>query len=60
MKFSLNSLNNFIDLKDFFNKPNELVNRLSSAGFEVESWEVKKTTHLVVAQIKEKKNSSFR
>ena len=55
MKFSLNSLNNFIDLKDFFNKPDELSGRLSSAGFEVESREVKKTTHLIVVQIKEKK-----
>ena len=55
MKFSLNSLNNFIDLKDFFNKSDKLADRLSSAGFEVESWEVKKTSHLVVAQIKEKK-----
>ena len=55
MKFSLNLLSNFIDLKDFFYKLNELEEKLSSAGFEVEEWTKKQLPHLVVVEIKEKK-----
>ncbi|MDE0518173.1 MAG: phenylalanine--tRNA ligase subunit beta [Bdellovibrionales bacterium] len=55
MKFSFNSLNNFIDLKSFSNILDELVERLSSCGFEVEEWTKKEYPHLVVAEIKEKK-----
>ena len=41
MKFSLNSLNKFVDLKDFYDHPSKLAHKLSSAGFEVEGWEEK-------------------
>ena len=55
MKFSLNLLNNIIDLKEFFNKPNELAEKLSSAGFEVEEWAEKHLSNLMVVEVKEKK-----
>ena len=55
MKFSLNSLCNFINLEEFFNTPDELADRLSSCGFEVEEWIAKQHSHLVVVEIKEKK-----
>ncbi|MDE0119906.1 MAG: phenylalanine--tRNA ligase subunit beta [Bdellovibrionales bacterium] len=55
MKFSFNSLSNFINLKDFSNISNELTEKLSSCGFEVEEWTKKEYRHLVVGEIKEKK-----
>ena len=55
MKFSLNSLSNFIDLKDFINKSNELANKFSSCGFEVEEWEDKRLSNLVIAEVKQKR-----
>ncbi len=54
MKFTLNSLNNFIELKQFFNTPDVLSDKLSSCGFEVAEWEEKKFQHLVVVEIKRK------
>ena len=45
MKFSLNSLNQFIDIKDLGPEPSKLAHKLSSAGFEVESWEQKHSKH---------------
>ncbi len=55
MEFSLNSLNNFIDLSDFFDNPNKLLNQLSTSGFEVEEWTKKHFNHLVIAEVREKK-----
>ena len=55
MKFSFNSLNDFINLQDFLNTPNELTDKLSSCGFEVEECIKKEYRHLVVVEIKEKK-----
>ena len=58
MNFSLNFLNKYIYLEDFFNKPQELSNLLSQAGFEVEKWEdiSKKFQCLQIAEVKEIKN----
>ena len=55
MIFSLNSLNNFIDLQDFFNQQDKLADKLSCCGFEVERWEKKEWPHLVVVEIQSKK-----
>lgn len=55
MKFSLNFLNNFIDLSEFFNKQNELADKLSFRGFEIEKWEEEQFPHLLIAEVKEKK-----
>ncbi len=53
MKFSLNWLNDFIDLSEFQKTPQLLAEHLSLAGFEVESVvdEAKKFAHMVVGQI---------
>lgn len=42
MKISLNWLNDYIDLYDFYEKPEELSERLTRAGLEVEGWENQK------------------
>ena len=55
MKFSFNSLNNFIELEDFSNKLNELSEKLSFSGFEVEEWTRKSLPDLVVVEVKKKK-----
>ena len=55
MKFSFNSLNDFINLSDFINKSDELSKKLSSCGFEVEKWEEEQFSHLIIAEVKEKK-----
>jgi phenylalanyl-tRNA synthetase beta chain len=39
MKFSLQWLQEFVDLTEFFSKPEALSELLTRAGFEVESWE---------------------
>lgn len=56
MKFSLNYLSNLIDLSDYLNKPDELSNKFSSCGFEVEDWEEILLPHLVIAEVKQKKD----
>ena len=55
MKFSLNYLNDFIDLSDFFNNPDELSGKFSSCGFEVEGREEINFSHLIIAEVKQKK-----
>ena len=55
MKFSLCYLNDFIDLSDFFNNPDELSSKFSSCGFEVEDWEKINFSLLVIAEVKQKK-----
>ena len=54
MKFSLNSLNKFIDLKDFIKNPSELSEKLSSAGFEVEGFSAREFNNLVIGEISKK------
>ena len=39
MKFSFNSLNDYIDLKDLFNESHKVFDKLTQAGFEVEDIE---------------------
>ena len=54
MKISLNYLNKYIDLHDFFHKPDELSDILCKAGIEAESWEnlSKKFKDLLVVEVK--------
>ena len=52
MKFSFNALNSFLDLNDLKSQPDKLVAKLSSSGFEVETYEKKQLNHVVTAEIK--------
>lgn len=55
MKISLSWLNEYVDIKDFFAKPEDLANQLIAAGLEVESIENQKQkfNHVVIGQIVE-------
>ena len=54
MKISLNWLNEYIDVSDFFSKPQELSDLLTRAGLEVDGYEdlASQFSHVVVAQVK--------
>jgi phenylalanyl-tRNA synthetase beta chain len=56
MKISLKWLKDYIDIQDYFSKPNELAALLTAAGIEVESIEnlAKKFDHVVVGHILKK------
>ncbi len=58
MKVSLYCLNEFVHLKDFFHQPQELANRLSMAGFEVEEWEdyYSNFDNIIIGQVKQKRS----
>jgi phenylalanyl-tRNA synthetase beta chain len=53
MKISLSWLNEYVDVKDFFSKPQELSALLTSAGLEVEAYTdpAKNLAHVVLGQI---------
>ena len=55
MRFSFNSLNEFINLKDFYSQPDKLANQLSDFGFEVERWDKKQIQNIVTAEVLTKK-----
>ena len=57
MKVSLYGLNEFIDVKSFFNRPQDLAHTLSMAGLEAEEWEdySKKFPNIFVGCVLEKK-----
>lgn len=54
MKISLKWLNDYVDVSDFFSKPNELADVLTKAGLEVEEIHdlAKSLNHVVVGYIK--------
>lgn len=56
MKISLNWLNDYIDVKEYWNKPDQLVGLLTSAGLEVESVQDlgKQFNNVVIGHILEK------
>ena len=56
MKVSLYRLSEFIDIEDYFQKPEELANILSLAGFEVEEWEDHYSCfdNVLIGQVKQK------
>ncbi|MCB0349873.1 MAG: phenylalanine--tRNA ligase subunit beta, partial [Bdellovibrionales bacterium] len=55
MKISLSWINEYVDVKDFFKKPEELASLLTGAGLEVEGYEdpSKKFNHVVIGHIVE-------
>lgn len=57
MKVSLKWIQEFVDVKEYFQKPQDLAVILTSAGLEVESVEIqaKKFQHVVIGSIIEKK-----
>lgn len=56
MKISLNWLNEYVDVKEFLNKPDELARLLTGVGLEVEGVEnpAKQFAHVVVGEIIER------
>ena len=54
MKFSLNWLGDFIEVKDFFNEPQKLVTALTEAGLEVDSFEDQRSKfkNIISAELK--------